>query len=161
MPVEFQVKKKKKVSAEEEIEHVPCMCSSTSSRTRLNNWSYPLSTPVTNSHIKESSSAGVGYIRTKHAFTAAGKLDSDARVGVLCEVEDRLALWLVERRLGPLWSAVAAASTLGGRSAPLSASPHAAAALEVVRGVRTFLATGSFPSSCGESGSGGSVPDLP
>jgi len=25
----------------------PCMCSSTSSRTRLNNWSYPLSTPVT------------------------------------------------------------------------------------------------------------------
>lgn len=42
-----------------------------------------------------------------HAFAAAGELDSDARVGVLGEVEDRLALGLVECRLRTLWTAVA------------------------------------------------------
>ena len=39
--------KKGRVDDEAEIDIVPCICSSTSSRTRLNNWSYPLSTPVT------------------------------------------------------------------------------------------------------------------
>jgi hypothetical protein len=70
----------------------------------------------------------------RRAFAAAGELDSNARVGVLCEVEDRFALRLVERRLGSLRSAVAAAtSPLRGRSttpAALCASSYAAAALE-------------------------------
>lgn len=47
---------------------VPCICSSTSSRTRLNNWSYPLSTPVTDSTYYYNKSGGhqptlVGWIR--------------------------------------------------------------------------------------------------
>jgi len=53
------------------------------------------------------------------AFAPASELDSDARVGVLGEVEDRLALGLVERRLRTLGPAVAASVSARGHAATL------------------------------------------
>lgn len=63
--------------------------------------------------------------KVTHTFTTAGELDSDARIDVLGEIEDCLALGLVERWLGPLGPAVVAAasvSTRGGSS--LLKAPH-------------------------------------
>lgn len=55
--------------------------------------------------VKQGRTKGTG-----RTFTSAVELDSDARVDVLGEIEDRLAPRLVEGGLGTLRSAVAPSS---------------------------------------------------
>ena len=50
--------------------------------------------------------------KVTRTFTTASELDSDARIDVLGEIENRLALGLVERWLGSLGPAVVAAASV-------------------------------------------------